>query len=278
MFILFSILMLLIFIPLIAVLWVVTVSCAIAWYEYANRTPALLDARSLPDRQWLSLRLMLLEAGAILLSIFVYPFGFLPVRPPRPTTSSARGVILLHGLFHNRAVWFLMKRRLEQCGFVVVTVNLPPWQDIDRLARRVEEAIDDTLIALDVERVDLVGHSMGGILARYYVQTKDNACRVDHCVLLGTPNAGSKLAPFAISPLGHLLMPGSDFLTDLAAAPFPKDSRFTSIYSNHDNIVIPSESAQLSGVDNLELDWLGHTTLLFHPDSHNAVVDALRTA
>lgn len=270
-------LILMLLMVLLVVFWVVTVSCAIAWYEYANRAPLLLDQRHLPERQWLSVRYMLLEAGALLLAIVAYPFGFLPMRPPQATTTTVRPVILLHGLFHNRAIWFLMKQRLERCGFVVVTVNLPPWHDIETLARRLAETVEDTAIALDVERVDLVGHSMGGVLARYYVQMKGGAQRVGRCVLLATPNAGSKLAPFALSPLGRLVMPGSEFLEALNAAPWPKGVLCTAIYSRHDNIVLPCENAALAAAENIELEWLGHASLLIHEDAALAVVDALRT-
>jgi len=270
-------LLLLLLLALFVVFWLVTTSCAVAWYEYANREPELIDARFLPDRQWLAFRLMLIEAGALCLSLLLHPFGFLPQRPSRPIPTQSRPVVLLHGLFHNRAVWWLLKRRLEQCGFPVITVNLPPWENLDRLLRKVEETVEEALSVYNVDRVHLVGHSLGGVLARYYVQLGDGAQKVDKCVLIATPNAGSKLAPFALSTYGRMLIPGSDFLAEIAAVPLPATVCWTSIYSLHDNIVIPSESASLKGAENLELDWLGHVSLLFHPDAHAVVVEALRT-
>lgn len=274
--IVYLLILVLLSVPL-AVCWVVSITCALAWYEYANRDPLLLDQRHLPERQWLSVRFMLMEVGSILIALTAHPFGHLPVRPPRATTTTVRPVILLHGLFYNRASWFVMKQRLERCGFVVVTVNLPPWHDLETLARRLAETVEDTAIAFDVDRVDLVGHSMGGILARYFVQMKGGDQRVGRCVLLATPNAGSKLAPFALSPLGRLVMPGSEFIQELNAAPWPKGVGCTAIYSRHDNIVLPCESATLAAAENIELEWLGHASLLIHEDAALAVIDALRT-
>jgi hypothetical protein len=109
----------------ILIFWVVTTSFALAWYEYSNRDPELLVGRLMPERRYLALRLILVEAGSIFLVVCAYPFGFLPQKPPSLQVTQKRPVLLLHGLFHNRAVWFLMKQRLEQCGFTVVTVNIP---------------------------------------------------------------------------------------------------------------------------------------------------------
>lgn len=263
---------------LCAAFWVVSISCAIAWYEYANRDPQLLENRFLGDRFWLAARLLAVETGSVLLTVCAYPFGWLPQRPPSPTVTTIRPVILLHGLFHNRACWFLLKQRLEQCGFTVVSETLPPWEEIDSLAARLDKLVEETCITYDVDKVHLVGHSMGGMLARYYVQMKGGERRVERCILLATPNRGSKLAPFAISPLGALLMPGSEFLRELEATPIPAGVRMISIYSHHDNLVVPSESAHLPGVDNIELEWLGHTSLLLHEESMSAVVSSLRLA
>jgi triacylglycerol lipase len=187
-----------------------------------------------------------------------------------------RPVLLLHGLFQNRAVWFLMKQRLEQCGFPVVTMNLPPFEMVETLGRKIAETVEETLVTYDAEQIDIVGHSMGGLLARYYIEFMDGDKRVNHCIMLGTPNAGSKLAPFALSPLGRDLMPGSDFLTELNAAPLSEKVSYVTIYSHHDNLVIPAESAELTGAEAIEIEWLGHNSLIFHRESIEATIDALR--
>lgn len=260
----------------ILIFWVVTTSCALAWYEYSNRDPQLLVGRLLPERRYLALRLILVEAGSIFLALCAYPFGFLPEKPQILQIAQKRPVILLHGLLHNRAVWFLMKQRLEQCGYTVVTVNLPPFEMVETLARKISEIVEETLVTYDAEQVDIVGHSMGGLLARYYIEFMGGNKRVAHCVLLGTPNAGSKLAPFALSPMGRELMPGSDFLTELNAEPLSSSVRYISIFSRHDNLVIPAESAELPGAETIEVEWLGHNSLLFHRETIEATIDALR--
>lgn len=262
----------------VLIFWVVTTSFALAWYEYSNRDPQLLVRRLLPQRRYLALRLILVEAGSIFLTVCAYPFGFLPQKPPSLQVAQKRPVLLLHGLFHNRAVWFLMKQRLEQCGFTVVTVNLPPFEMVETLGRKIAETVEETLVTYDAEQVDIVGHSMGGLLARYYIEFMGGDKRVNHCIMLGTPNAGSKLAPFALTPMGRDLMPGSDFLIELNAAPLSPTINYLTIFSRHDNLVIPAESAELPGAEAIEVEWLGHNSLLFHRETIEATIDALRSA
>lgn len=262
----------------ILIFWVVTTSCALAWYEYANRDPQLLVGRLLPERRYLALRLILVEAGSIFLVLCAYPFGYLPKKPLTLQIAKKRPVLLLHGLFHNRAVWFLMKQRLEQCGFTVVAVNLPAFEMVETLTRKIADTVEETLVTYDAEQVDIVGHSMGGLLARYYIEFMGGDKRVNHCVMLGTPNAGSKLAPFTLSPMGRDLMPGSALLTELNAAPINANVRYFSIFSHHDNLVIPAESAELPGAETIAVEWLGHNSLLFHRETIEATIDALRAA
>jgi triacylglycerol esterase/lipase EstA (alpha/beta hydrolase family) len=119
---------------------------------------------------------------------------------------------------------------------------------------------------------------MGGLLARYYLQCADGVPQVAACVTLGTPHQGSKLAPFAVTRLGRALLPGSPLLNRLNSAPLPGEVHFTAIYSRHDNMVVPMESARLDGADNVELAEMGHTTLLFSAQAAQAVITALSKA
>ncbi len=147
---------------------------------------------------------------------------------------------------------------------------------MDILVERVAQRVDELRYSLGVDKVDLVGHSLGGILARYYIQCQGGEFYVRNCVLLGAPHGGSKLAPFAVSRLGKLLIPGSAFLTALAARPLPEEVSFTVISSSHDNMVLPWRNATLAGVRNVELDAVGHNGLLYHPDAFAAITGGLK--
>jgi pimeloyl-ACP methyl ester carboxylesterase len=136
--------------------------------------------------------------------------------------------------------------------------------------------VDELRQTTGAAKVHLVGHSNGGIIARNYIQLGGGAEKVEKCILLATPNGGSKLAPFAISGMGLALLPGSELLQRLSAAALPMAIPITAIYSRHDNIVLPFENARLEGVRNIELSGMGHTAMLYHPGAIRAIFHALR--
>lgn len=251
-------------------------SFTVAWYERSNANPSLIERRFTTRGIGLSIWLMVQETACLLITLILRPLGWLPVRIPTDPAPTRPPVILLHGLFQNRSCMFWLQHRLKQAGFThVFVINTPPWRDIETLTEVLSKTVDQVRLQLKVDKVVLVGHSMGGMIARNYVVHRGGASRVAACVTLGTPHAGSKLAPFAVSPMGKSLLPGSDFMLHFNSLPWPQGPRGTAIYTRHDNIVLPANNARLEGVANVELEGMGHTALLFHPAALEAVADAL---
>jgi len=250
----------------------VVLSFSIAWYERINDDPAVAAER----RHTFATRLLLTEFACLLVTLLLRPLGWLPTRIARGPARQTP-VILLHGLFQNRSCLLVLHWRLRAAGFDrVISVNTPAWLDLETLTDRVRQTVEQLRTATGAEQVHLVGHSMGGIIARCYLQLQGGAPLVATCVTLGSPHLGSKLAPFAVSSLGRNLLPGSKLLTRLNAEPLPASVRFTAIYSRHDNIIVPADHARLDDADNLELAGLGHTTMLFSRQVAEAVVAALK--
>ena len=246
-----------------------------AWYEQANLRPELMARRFAPSSLAFALSLMLRETLWLVITILLLPWGWLPPwrrRIPRQRTP----ILFLHGLFQNRACWLYLRLRLRLLGIPSLhAINLPPWKDIESLTERVAIKVDELRLASGCERVHLVGHSMGGIIARNYVQLRGGAPKVERCILLAAPNGGSKLAALALSPLAKSLLPGSELLRRLAQAPLPADTHLTALYSRHDNIVLPPTNARLDGVENIELVGIGHTSLLYHEPTLKALAALL---
>ncbi len=256
----------------------VLLSFTMAWYERANSQPELIERRFTCRGICLSLWLMAQETACLLLLLALSPFGW---NNPKTTFLEPDGnppIILLHGLFQNRASLYWLQFRLKSAGFNnVLTINTPPWRDLETLTEILARKIDEVKIAYKVDKVHLVGHSMGGMIARNYIQLRGGSSRVACCITLGSPHAGSKLAPFALSRLGKSLLPGSDFLRQINAAAKPAESRVVAIYSRHDNIVLPASNARLDTADEcLELSGMGHTALLFHPASVQTIISQLQ--
>ena len=81
------------------------------------------------------------------------------------------------------------------------------------LGRQVERICAQT----GYDQVFVVGHSLGGVIARYYVQCRGGDERVHTLVTLGSPHAGTQLARLApLVKVCRQLRPGSDVMTELA--------------------------------------------------------------
>jgi triacylglycerol lipase len=254
---------------------IVILSYLLAWYELANLNPKLIAGRFTPRNLLLALRLIVLETLLLSVTVLANLFGWLkgghtmpPQQPP---------ILLLHGLFHNRACWWYVKFQLHRQGFDNLhSINLPPWKDAEALTESIALKVDALRHASGFDKVTLVGHSMGGVLARNYLQLRGGADKVEQLVLLGAPNQGSKLVPFAVTRLARVLLPNSEFLTRLNQAPFPVAVPITNIYSRHDNMVVPSILCQLPQTRQIELEKLGHISLLYHGAAIKPLLQALR--
>ncbi|MET9493194.1 alpha/beta fold hydrolase [Streptomyces sp. NPDC006552] len=285
-----------------------------------TRTPPLRALRQLLPLRLTGLSAALLKSTALELAILtghllLYPTGVLPERrnpdapddlrtspgtppdapagtPPRTTTGPAEPprlplpqkppVLLLHGFIDNRSVFVLLRRSLAQHGRQrIESLNYSPLTcDIRTaaalLGRHVEELCDRT----GQERIDIVGHSLGGLIARYYVQCLTGDRRVRTLVTLGTPHAGTRVAPLADAhPIVRQMRPGSSVLEELKRPAPGCRTHFVSFWSDLDQLMVPLETARVDHPDllaqNVRVTGVGHLALPVHPAVATGVRQAL---
>lgn len=264
---------------LLVILVFVLLSYVIYLYEKSNHDRTQIKSLLGIANIFLTIKIIVVEYICLIVTIILWPFGYLNFTEGDDTNSKQTPVLLLHGLFLNRSCWSVMKLRLRLQGITDVhTINMPPTRDIETLTEKVALKIDTLRHTRNCDKVHLIGHSMGGIIARNYVQIRGGADKVDQCILLGSPHDGSKLAPFAVTKLSEAVMPACDFLTNLNKKALPKKVTVTNIYSKHDNLVIPFESAILDKATNIELTGKGHNTLLYDNAVFNQVLTAIKAA
>lgn len=257
-------------------LLIVVLSYSIFWYEYSNNHPASYDQRFNKCSFKLCLTLIFPEFFFNFLTVAVSPFGLLNLKS-QDLKRGETPVLLLHGLFDNRASWFWFKKQLKQRGINnVITLNLSSWHSEEVLTELLSKRIDELRHQLGVNKVHLIGHSMGGIIARNYIQLRGGESKVDKLICLGSPHAGSKLATFSVSPLGKHLIPGSAFMQRLNSSPQPEQVVTTNIYTQKDNMVLPNDSCHLPWGQNIELDGMGHTSLIYRTAAVEAAANALK--
>ncbi len=175
-------------------------------------------------------------------------------------------LLLIHGYQCNRGFWLWQRNRLERAGWQVATISLDPvFNDIDGYVEQVSRRIEDICAATGAAQVMLVGHSMGGLVARAYLR-RFGSGRVAKLVTLGSPHHGSVLAKLGLGENGRQMVPGSAWLAALntpGAVPLPQT---VSIYSCHDNYVMPQDSSLLDGAKIVPLAGIGHLEMAFSPE------------
>jgi triacylglycerol esterase/lipase EstA (alpha/beta hydrolase family) len=179
-------------------------------------------------------------------------------------------IILLHGYGDQPYGSQDMARSLRRDGWTVYVFETPQMglAGVDAAIGSLHELVTRVKHETGAAKVDLVGHSQGGVIARAFVKFGNDAASVGRVVSLASPHNGLKawfngpidamlgsrvLAPLVSHGLDELLM-GRAFWGRLNAGdPTPGDVRYTSIYAaTFDGMVIP-ESAHLEGATNVVL-------------------------
>jgi len=142
----------------------------------------------------ISLRMVGTEVGALGAAALSMPLRFVLERQrfdpesPHPTP-----LVLVHGFLGDPTNFLLLRRYLEARGIrSFATFAYAPRIDYQRLACRLGEAIDGLCLATGAPEVDLVGHSLGGLVTRYLVEMAP-AAPVRRLVTLGAPYFASPL-------------------------------------------------------------------------------------
>ncbi|MFF4348189.1 esterase/lipase family protein [Streptomyces sp. NPDC001530] len=193
----------------------------------------------------------------------------------KPSTAHPRPVVLVHGTFGNSVDnWLALAPYLVGRGYCVYSLDygqlpgVPLFNGlgpIDKSAEQLQSFVDKVLAATGAAKADLVGHSQGGMMPRYYLKFLGGAAKVNALVGLAPDNHGTTLSgltnllPYfpgaedllkASTPGLADQMAGSAFLTKLnAGGDTVAGVHYTVIATKHDEVVTPYSSGFLSGSD-----------------------------
>lgn len=220
--------------------------------------------RALAKREQLGtqpVRAALAEWGISAALSIARPAGFW--RLPGARTQGPRPIIVLHGYAMNRANFLPLAYRLARAGLGPI-FGFEYWT-LGRTAaasRQLGWFVDQVREATGAAEVDLVGHSMGGVVARYYVTLAGGDGYVKNLITLGSPHAGTEISAIGIGHPTRELLLGSKLLARLAAAPPPRHTRMTLVWSRADALVPGARQTALPGSEVIMYDDLGHVALL----------------
>jgi len=197
----------------------------------------------------------------------------------KPSAAHPVPVILVHGTFADMSdSWQALAPLLYDNGYCVFALNYGSYDgsgslgvyatgDIGQSARQLSSFVDKVLAATGATKVDLVGHSQGGMMPRYYIKNLGGASKVNALVGLAPSNHGTTLdglftlagefpggSSFAGAdcPACEQQEAGSSFITALnAGAETAPGVNYTVIESDNDEVVTPYTSAFLAEAPNV---------------------------
>lgn len=193
--------------------------------------------------------------------------------------------------------YYPLRARLQAAGYDVTLISYPDYGlgDITANAQRLASTVAAVRARTGAAKVDLVAHSMGGLVSRTFVKDLGGSSKVDSLIMLGTPNYGTSVANIATfltfgSCVGitacQQMASGSGFLSALNAGDDTIGSvRYTSIATALDIVVTPYRNAFLANDGNIAnitvqaqcpLRVPGHLTLITDGAVADGVRDALR--
>ncbi len=178
----------------------------------------------------------------------------------RPLPAGRLPVLLVHGYLCNRGLWWWLRRGLRENHIEVATLNLePPFASIDHFVGQLQQRIESLVAETGAPRVALVTHSMGGLVARAYLQHHGTA-RVGKLVTIAAPHRGTEVARLGLGRNAREMQPGSIWLRRLNASETPPIALAT-LWSRADEFIVPHDSARLPGAPEHSLLALGHIGL-----------------
>jgi triacylglycerol lipase len=183
-------------------------------------------------------------------------------------------VVFVHGLFQTAGVLRPVRQRIAlETRAETASFSYATGPGVVRIAERLAELMRD--LPRDI-RIHLVGHSVGGLVVRWYVQELGRDERVVQTISLGTPFSGTTHARYFPTQVGRDIVPNSRLLSRLAAgARAGERVPHLSITATHDSVV-PS-GAVLAAGDTLRIHDCGHNGLIYHGAVAREIVRRVRT-
>jgi triacylglycerol lipase len=238
----------------------------------------------------------------------------------QPSAAHPRPVVLVHGLSATMGEnWALMSPMLARHGYCVfaLTYGLAPRETfvggvipMEQSSHELAAFVDRVLAATGAAKVDIVGHSEGTVMPRYYINHLGGAAKVDHMVALTPLYNGTNLLDIGqLALLGEKLSPagtaailnvvgafcgscpeflvGSPYLNELnQGGGAVAGVTYTNIMSRYDELVAPYSSGYLYAPNSTNivlqsqcaLDLAEHVAVAFDPIAGQDILNALDPA
>ena len=224
----------------------------------------------------------------------------------RPSAEHPYPVVLVHALGPTSTDWQAASPLLANNGYCVFALDYGGDNgqgDLAQSAQQLADYVDKVLAATGAAKVDLVGHSQGGMFPRYYIKYLGGADKVDALIGIVPTNHGTTLAgagplvqqaPGATDTIDQMFGPA--YAQNLADSPFMKKlnkgpdvvpgPRYVVLGTKYDDVATPYDSVFLKGprVTNIllqdvcNLDYIDHLAASYDSIALHLVLNALDPA
>jgi len=154
--------------------------------------------------------------------------------------------------------WRTVNDKFEEWGYDVINVRFDgiartvdsPRKYAELVETEIEERYDELQEEYEGAEIVVVGHSMGGMVARYLIEKLGYEDEVDTLLTFGSPHQGTRVAiPFGIPLFGSEgardLSPGSQFLQSLNKDGLSEEVDYAAVYTPNDVAIVPKKNARL---------------------------------
>ncbi len=268
------------FILMVVFLFMPTVAYLIFWYEAANSPYGrTLDRESNGKPILWVLRGLFSSICSDIVTVCFFPLGFVKkLWWPNPKDSKeGPPVVLIHGLYHNAAAWVFYRWWLRRKGYGrIYAFTYSSWHNtfwdiygkLETWMARVErDCAGEDLV--------MVGHSMGGLLAKTYAGKREASpsSGIRRVITLNSPYKGSKMVVFGPGHLADSLRYQGPLIRELEGINPPSTLPCVAFYTPVDSMVLPSESLVPPAVwDREQTVPLGHMGALYSGSTFKRVL------
>ncbi|MBV2356568.1 alpha/beta fold hydrolase [Streptomyces sp. J2-1] len=191
----------------------------------------------------------------------------------KPSAAHPRPVVLVHGTLGNSVDnWLGLAPYLQVRGYCVYSLDYGQLSGVplfyglgpvDKSAEQLSAFVDRVLASTGAAKADIVGHSQGGMMPRYYLKFLGGAAKVNALVGIAPSNHGATLSGLAnllpyfpgaenliksSTPALADQLPGSAFLTKLnAGGDTVPGVKYTVLATKYDEVATPWQNQYLSG-------------------------------
>ncbi|BAJ00370.1 esterase/lipase family protein [Shewanella violacea] len=187
-------------------------------------------------------------------------------------------LVLVHGIFNTGSVMTWMRKQFESQGFECFTPTLKPFDGrygVEYAAKSLKSQIEHEYG--ENQNIVIIGFSMGGIVARYYLQNLDGYARTSHLFTISSPHAGSYMAylPYPSKAMKQL-RPDSELLQSLdESADRLNGLKLYSYRTSIDCTIVPSTSSHWELAENKKFFVALHLSMVFSSQLTNEILARL---